>query len=239
LPELLKISELASRAGVEKSTVQHYLREGLLPPPAAKPHRNMAYYSSDTVERIKLIRELQSRRFLPLARIKELLDDGEGIDELRLYIANDPGLLTDGDGDSSEPATRADIIERLGIPAESLDQLEAAGFVSPAEGESDDEIVYSQIDATILRALASMEAAGLNADNGFHIEDMGFYLDATRSLIGKEVALFSQVMGRLPRDKVLAMARAGLGGSNRLVVALRQKVFLQLLGELSSDDASQ
>jgi DNA-binding transcriptional MerR regulator len=235
LPELLKISELASRAGVEKSTVQHYLREGLLPPPAAKPHRNMAYYSSDTVERIKLIRELQSRRFLPLARIKELLDDSEGIDELRLYVANDPGGLTDG-ASASEPATRAEVIAQTNIPAESLDRLEEAGFVHPSEGESDDEIVYSQIDTTILRALASMEAAGLNAENGFHIEDMGFYLDATRALIGKEVALFSQVMGRLPRDKVLKMARAGLGGSNRLVVALRQKVFLQLLGEISSDD---
>ena len=236
MAELLKISELASRAGVEKSTVQHYLREGLLPPPAAKPHRNTAYYSSATVERIKLIRELQSRRFLPLARIKELLDDGEGIDELRLYVAHDPGLLADTGG-SSEPTTRAEIMALTNIPGESLDELEAAGFIHPSEGEGDEEIIYSHIDTAILKALASMEAAGLNADNGFHIEDMAFYLDATRSLIGKEIALFSQVMGRLPREQVLKMARAGLGGSNRLVVALRQKVFLQLLGELSKEDS--
>ncbi len=47
MAELLKMSELVTRAGVEKSTIQHYLREGLLPAPAARPHRNIAYYRAN------------------------------------------------------------------------------------------------------------------------------------------------------------------------------------------------
>src|SRR2546425_12379838 len=89
MSELIKISELAARAGVEKSTIQHYIREGLLPVPAQRPHRNMHYYSAELVGRIKLIKELQTRRNLPLARIREVLAanvvDEQGIEQIRSY----------------------------------------------------------------------------------------------------------------------------------------------------------
>ena len=237
MAELLKISELAARAGVEKSTVQYYLREGLLPPPAAKPHRNMAYYSSDTVERIKLIRELQSRRFLPLSQIKKLLEDHEGIDALRLFVSEEPKFVSTDDVEGGQ-RTRTQILEETVLTPEVLDKLADAGFVRPTEGENDEELVYAPVDTAILRALSLMSTAGLNAENGFHVEDMTFYLEATRSLIGKEVALFTGVMGRLPRSTVLEMARAGLRGSNLLLVALRRKVLLQLLGEIASEESS-
>jgi DNA-binding transcriptional MerR regulator len=71
---LLKIGELAERAGVSPGTVRHYLREGLLPKPV-KTSRNMAYYPADYVERITLIRRLQEERFMPLRVIREVLED--------------------------------------------------------------------------------------------------------------------------------------------------------------------
>ena len=72
--ELLKISELAERADVPVATVRHYLREGLLPEPV-KTSRNMAYYPPEFVERIRLIKQLQEERFMPLRVIRDLLDD--------------------------------------------------------------------------------------------------------------------------------------------------------------------
>ena len=48
--DMLKISQLAQRAGVSIPTVKHYVREGLLPRPM-KTSRNMAYYSQDDVGR--------------------------------------------------------------------------------------------------------------------------------------------------------------------------------------------
>ena len=98
MAELLKMSELVERAGVEKSTIQHYLREGLLPEPAERPHRNMAYYSADVVERIALIKQLQTERRLPLARIKQLLVDHESLGEVRRWL--------DSHVDSPEPITQ-------------------------------------------------------------------------------------------------------------------------------------
>src|SRR6185295_1354188 len=75
--DLLRMRELAEAAGVSPGTIKHYLREGLLPEPI-KTSRNMAYYPRDFVERVKLIKQLQEERFLPLKVIKEVLANGQG-----------------------------------------------------------------------------------------------------------------------------------------------------------------
>ena len=67
--ELLKIAELSEITGVPKDSIRYYVKEGLLPRPR-KTSRNMAYYDYATfVPRIKLIKELQERRFLPQAGV--------------------------------------------------------------------------------------------------------------------------------------------------------------------------
>ena len=63
--ELLRMSELAEASDVPAATIKHYLREGLLPEPV-KTSRNMAYYPPEFVERIRLIKQLQEERFMPL-----------------------------------------------------------------------------------------------------------------------------------------------------------------------------
>ncbi len=78
--DLLKISQLAQKAGVSTPTVKHYVREGLIPRPV-KTSRNMAYYSEADIHRIRLVKKLQKEKFLPLEVIKRLLDKGESFDE--------------------------------------------------------------------------------------------------------------------------------------------------------------
>ena len=68
------MKELAEASGVSAGTIKHYLREGLLPEPV-KTSRNMAYYPPEFVERIKLIKQLQEERFMPLKHIKAVLDE--------------------------------------------------------------------------------------------------------------------------------------------------------------------
>ena len=66
------------------ATIRHYLREGLLPEPV-KTSRNMAYYPPEFVDRIRLIKQLQEERFMPLRVIRELLD-ARGDESLRAMI---------------------------------------------------------------------------------------------------------------------------------------------------------
>src|SRR5690349_17372613 len=73
MANLVKMSILARRSGVPAATIKHYLREGLLPPPAIRSSKNMALYDAQTIPRIKAIKELQRKRYLPLRVIKQLL----------------------------------------------------------------------------------------------------------------------------------------------------------------------
>ena len=135
--ELLKISELAERADVPVATVRHYLREGLLPEPV-KTSRNMAYYPPEFVDRIRLIKQLQEERFMPLRVIREVLD-------------------------SAGRTPEAEILERYDLPERALRRLEEVGVLSPDEnGYSQAEVRV--IDAIArFRAAGWNEKTGFGA----------------------------------------------------------------------------
>src|SRR5262245_66444609 len=74
----MRLAELAQRAGVPRSTIKFYLREGLLPAGAASA-RNQASYGSQHLERLALIRALREVAGLPLeavAKVTAQLDRG-------------------------------------------------------------------------------------------------------------------------------------------------------------------
>jgi len=75
--KLMKMAELVRRTGVEKQAIHFYINKGLLPRPL-KTKKNMAYYDESYVERIKLIKGLQLKRFLPLDIIKEVINRTDG-----------------------------------------------------------------------------------------------------------------------------------------------------------------
>ncbi|WP_053227120.1 MerR family transcriptional regulator [Solirubrobacter soli] len=58
----MKIGEIATGAGVTVDTVRFYERVGVLPPPA-RTESGYRDYGRDTIERIKLTRELQAIGF--------------------------------------------------------------------------------------------------------------------------------------------------------------------------------
>lgn len=230
MAELLKMSELVARSGVEKSTIQHYLREGLLPGPAKQPHRNMAYYSPSLVERIDLIRQLQTEQRLPLGRIKQLLVDHTNSDEVRRWLARQdlfPEPVT-------EPVTRTELLTRSGLSRADLDRLEELKFLRPTrKGRT---VLYSPNDVAVVQSVAAMRRAGLNEENGFAIDDMLLYWDCMRSLVMDEIALLSRALGDAPQKKLLALGEAGLEGTATLLLALRRRILLDLLAESEDEN---
>lgn len=230
MAELLKMSELVARSGVEKSTIQHYLREGLLPGPAARPHRNMAYYSPVLVERIGLIRQLQTKQRLPLGKIKKLLGDHENVDEVRRWLVNQD-LAPEP---VSQPVARRTLLAESGLTREQLDRLESMKFLRPTRKGR--QVLYSPNDVAVVRAIAVMWRAGLSEKNGFELDDMLFYLENMRNLVFEELALFTRVMGKAPRDEIVALAEAGLDGTSSLLLGLRRRILLDLVqGDVADD----
>ena len=58
----MRIGEVATRSGVSVDTVRFYERMGVLPPPAREPS-GYRDYAVETIERIRLTRELQAVGF--------------------------------------------------------------------------------------------------------------------------------------------------------------------------------
>jgi len=118
--ELLRMGQLAEASGVPAATIKHYLREGLLPEPV-KTSRNMAYYPPEFVDRIRLIKQLQEERFMPLRVIRSMLD--EDPDRARTLVELEDRILERALAGERTRTSAAEVRERYDVPVEVLDRL--------------------------------------------------------------------------------------------------------------------
>src|SRR5712671_6017859 len=119
--EMMRMGELARASGVSAATIKHYLREGLLPEPV-KTSRNMAYYPADFVDRIKLIKQLQEERFMPLKVIKGMLD--EDPERAKALVELEDRILERALAGEERRSSVAEVRKAYEMPAEVLDRLE-------------------------------------------------------------------------------------------------------------------
>ena len=68
-----KMADLCRLTGMPRQAIHFYIHEGLVPP-GRKTGRNTARYGEVHVERIRIVRQLQSERFMPLKAIRAVLD---------------------------------------------------------------------------------------------------------------------------------------------------------------------
>jgi len=69
-PDIMKISELSRRSGIQISTIRYYLLKGLIPAPL-KTGKTRAYYSGAHLKALSLIRHKQVEEHKPLSVIRE------------------------------------------------------------------------------------------------------------------------------------------------------------------------
>jgi DNA-binding transcriptional MerR regulator len=219
--EMLRMGELAEASGVSAATIKHYLREGLLPEPV-KTSRNMAYYPADFVERIRLIKQLQEERYMPLKVIKDLLD--EDPERARALIELGDRLLARVAEGEAERVSPAEVRHRFDIPQDVLDRLEEIEVLSP------DENGYSPSDLRIIGAISRFRAGGYDERIGFTVYDTLRYKHALGELVKEEVdVLMERLAGEMDADRAMELIEAGVEPLNELMAAMRTK---QLVAEL-------
>jgi DNA-binding transcriptional MerR regulator len=229
--ERLKISELAAAADVPVATVRHYLREGLLPEPE-KTSRNMAYYSPELVERIRLIKQLQEERFLPLRVIRELLESGDGDPErLRALIDLEDRILESALAGERKRVSAREVKRRYDVPKEVLDRLAELEVLSP-DGRG-----YSPSDARIVEAISRFRAGGYDERIGFTVYDTLRYKRALEGLVKEEVeVLMERLAGEMDPDRAVELIEAGAQPLQDLIAALHTKL---LVAELERHRAAR
>jgi DNA-binding transcriptional MerR regulator len=219
--ELLKIGELAEACGVPVPTIKHYLREGLLPAPV-KTSRNMAYYSPEFVDRIKLIKQLQEERFMPLRAIKSLLD--EGPERARALLELEDRIVERALRGERSRTSAAEVRERYGVPKDVLDRLEEIEVLSPNSRG------YLPSDVRIIEAISRFRAGGYDEQIGFTVYDTLRYKNALEELVGQEVEMvMDRLAGEVPPERVVEMLEAGAQPLQDLIAALHTKLMVSEL----------
>jgi|SRR3990172_1513002 len=175
----MRIGELAAATGVSVQAIHYYLREGLLLPPLKTAH-NMAYYGPEYVEDIRLIKDLQERRYLPLSVIKLVLDakrqgkDVSALQDMRLTLEMLFRPL--GPEEGSEPVGLVELVAMTGLAADTLGTLEEMGLLMPIETEQGKR--YDGLDLRVARAAKKLLEAGLTpSDLGCYRQ----YIDALQT----------------------------------------------------------
>ena len=215
---LLKMSELAERSGVSAGTIKHYLREGLLPEPV-RTSRNMAYYPPDFVDRVRLIKQLQEQRFMPLKVIKRMLTDDP--ERTRALIELEDRVLESARAGEEKRISAAELHRRYDIPREVTSRLAELGVLTPNSRG------YSPSDVKIVEAICRFRAGGYDEKIGFTVYDTLRYKSALEGLVKEEVGvLMERLSGQMDSDRAVEIVAAGVEPLRDLISALHSKLLV-------------
>ena len=219
--EMLRMGELARASGVSAATIKHYLREGLLPEPV-KTSRNMAYYPPEFVDRIRLIKQLQEERFMPLRVIRELLERGDWEPErLRAMIEVEDRILASALAGERTRTPAAEVRERYAMPADVLDRLADLGVLTPTSRG------YGPSDVRIIEAISRFRAGGFEEALGFTVYDTLRYERALEELVREEVAVvMERLAGKVDPGRVVELLEAGAEPLKDLIAAMHTKLLV-------------
>ena len=185
------MKELVNETGVPKSTILHYLNQGLLPEPQ-KTSPNMAYYDPSCIDRIQYIQHLQRRHRLSLSEIKQMLaQKGQDLD---FSIFNELDTLIFGQTQDTRLLNASDFCATTGLNSEQLQDLLEAKMLLPLQDDR-----FDPQDIGMGKMYATVAAFGLGS------EDMTEYVALCEKIVDHEMAIRKRLTHHLPYEEDAAL----------------------------------
>jgi DNA-binding transcriptional MerR regulator len=126
----MRIDDLAQRAGVPTRTIRYYTQQGLLPSPTLRGR--VGYYDEQHLDRLRLIKELQEKRYLPLSVIRSIMRHFESGADLETMLAPlDMVFQPRWDASESNALSRTELAREAGVETSVVDAAESMGFLFP------------------------------------------------------------------------------------------------------------
>ena len=241
----LKMKDLERATGVGRETIRFYIREGLLPAPD-RPAKNVAWYDESFVERILVVKKLQTERYLPLAVIKSLVssDDAPAKAEVETLLDLDRTLTPATRDRSARPPERLSVLaKRVGLSAKeilAMAKTEAIAVVT----RGGDQWLEGR-DIALVELWANARRAGYTEDVGFSADTLRMYVDFSRWIVREELRNFtSRVTGKVDSERLKRMAEVGIPNSGEILRLIHERVMLDAIARgnvpqpaVSPDDA--
>ncbi len=205
--KLMRMRELTATAGVNKGTILFYVKEGLIQKPIKK-YANSAYYTEEHLNNIRLIKELQTKRFLPLTVIKEVMKGGKGklsVDEIKTLAEIDGKLYRNlKENPSVKAITQKQLLKHSGLSLKELKELEEADLTRPIlKGRRK---YFEEDDIRMAECWAKAKKAGATKKLGFHIDILKMHKNMIGLLAEEEARILtSRVSGKMSIDKIAQM----------------------------------
>jgi DNA-binding transcriptional MerR regulator len=185
------MKELVEKTGVPKSTILHYLNQGLLPEPQ-KTSPNMAYYDPACVGRIQYIQHLQSRHRLSLSEIKQVLaQKGQNLD---FSIFSELDSIIFGQMQNTRLLNASEFCASTGLNQEQLTDLLKAKLLLPLQDD-----LFDPQDIGMGKMYAAVFAFGLGST------DMTEYVALCEKIVDHEMAIRKRLTHHLPDDEDAAL----------------------------------
>ena len=203
-----RMKDLCELTGLSRQAIHFYVQQGLLPP-GHKTGRNMAYYSEEHLERLRLIQQLQHERFLPLKAIKAILDDRESAFDqsqrafllgVKQHLGKSLAAGTEGPG----IAVGVDeLLERLALSREDFDRMVELELIG-VRGEGGREVI-AQDDAWILESWAEVQRLGFVRELGFSVDDVLVYEEVVTQMFQRETQMLASRIPDISPERAAEM----------------------------------
>jgi DNA-binding transcriptional MerR regulator len=228
----LRMRDLVRESGLPRETIHFYKLQGLLPEPI-KTGRNTALYTQEHLERLRHIRELQERQFLPLKAIRAVLDDSahenftpEQEDLVRRVRATLSGW-THAQQQPTVPV--ADFVPGR-VSRSELRELVDEGLVGVHGGGNAARV--SEDDAVILECWAQFKELGFGPDRGIRPADLRVHDESMEQLVKREARLVLDTYSGETAEQISAVIEQIAPVIVRLLGAMHRKHIRQFLAKV-------
>ncbi len=226
-----RMKDLCDRTGLPRQVIHFYIQQGLLPE-GHKTGRNMAYYGESHLERLKLIRQLQHERFLPLKAIRAVLNEQD-----ESFTGEQRALLRDvkhrlapllggrgGEGGAGSVATvdLHELLERTGVSLADAEEMVAHGLLSTVA--QDGTTFLARDEAWILEVWGDMQKLGFSRELGFTPADMLVFADAMNAMFKRETEMLTKRLAHLAPDQVAPMVERSIPLINQFMARYHESL---------------
>ncbi len=236
-PRMMRIKQLAETAGVSKATIQFYVKEGLIPKPT-KTHTNMAYYDNSHLDAIKIIKELQLKRFLPLSVIKQMVRGRRGgmsVDEIRTLAEIDGKVFQNiTENPTVKPVTAHELSERTGVSLKDIKILDRIQFLYPVKKGK--KKLYREDDIRMVECWAKLHDAkyfkGLNVE----ANSLKFLRELLELVVVEESKLFAGSIDKnISTDRLAKMVEEATPVLNNMIGLLHKQLIEETVNQFSKE----
>lgn len=230
-----RMAEVMQLTGASREAVRFYINAGLLPEPH-RTARNMAWYSQQHIEIIKLVRVLQEEQFLPLKAIKALFDDDKNFDftprQRSIFASMREEMGIRARRQLPGPSSHG-LAEALGISHDDFRELQEVGAIRTKV----DHLTAGEEE--ILRQFAILRHSGMTNARGFSARHLQIVQASTDLLFAQELKLFRELLVDLRDDEIPVLMARAIPAINRIFAVLHEQKLRAFVAINARQDAAR